>query len=115
MERTHYEQHVKDEAVRRFINGESAGKIAKEMGIKSPDLIRKWVQTWRKKHNLSADEYRKPNIADDVDEIQRLRNENFRIEEKLHLVLKILSLVIKGDINSWNELLKALRPSEASR
>lgn len=108
----YYDQKIKDEAIRRFLNGESSGKIAKDMGINSPDLIRKWVQAWRKKYNLSAKEYRKPNIADEVDEIQRLRNLIIRIEEERDLVLKILSLVTKGEIDGWEELLSRLRPPE---
>lgn len=108
----YYDQKIKDEAIRRFLNGESSGKIAKDMGINSPDLIRKWVQAWRKKHNLSAKEYRKPNIADEVDEIQRLRNLIIRIEEERDLVLKIISLLTKGEIDGWEELLSRLRPPE---
>jgi transposase-like protein len=41
MTRVFYDQKVKDEAVQRYLNGESSGKIAKDMGINSPDLIRK--------------------------------------------------------------------------
>ena len=58
MGRIYYDQSIKDEAIRRYINGESSGKIAKDMKINSPDLIRKWVQAWRKKHNLPTDGYR---------------------------------------------------------
>jgi transposase-like protein len=108
----YYDQKIKDEAIRRFLNGESSGKIAKDMGINSPDLIRKWVQAWRKKHNLSAKEYRKPNIADDVDEIQRLRNLIIRVEEERDLVLKFLTLVTKGEIEGWEKLQSRLPPPE---
>lgn len=115
MARKYFDQKIKDEAIRRYLNGESSPKIAKDMGINSPDLIRKWVQDWRKKHNLSADEYRKPDIAEEVSENLRLGNKIQRLEEELHLVLKILSLVMKGDIYSWEELLAALRPPESGR
>jgi len=108
MERIYYDQRVKDEAARRFVAGESSGKIAKDMGIHSPDLIRKWAQAWRKKHNLPAKDYRKPNIADDVDKIQKLLNLIHRIEEERDLVLKTLSLVITGEIKGWDELLSKL-------
>jgi transposase-like protein len=112
MTRVFYDQKVKDEAVQRYLNGESSGKIAKDMGINSPDLIRKWVQAWRKKHKLSAEDYRKPNIADDVDEIQRLRNIITRIKEERDILLKTLSLFIKGHIKDWEELLTRLSPSQ---
>jgi len=108
MGRIFYDQKVKDEAIRRYLNGESSGKIAKEMGINSPDLIRKWAQAWRKIHNLRPDDYRKADIADDVDEIQRLRNIIARIEEERDIVLKNLSLLVKGNIKGWEELLSRL-------
>ncbi|SFB55346.1 Transposase and inactivated derivatives [Algoriphagus aquimarinus] len=111
MGRIYYDQSVKDEAINRFLNGESSPKIALDMGINSPDLIRKWVQSWRKEHNISSKGYRKPNIADDVDEIQRLRSLNQRVEEERDLVLKTLSLVMTGEIKGWNELLSRLAPS----
>jgi|GEM_PF-1278227 len=112
MERIYYDQKVKDEAVRRFLNGESSGKIAKDMGIHSPDLIRKWAQLWRKKYGVSVENYRKPNIADEVDEIQRLRNIIVRVEEERDIVLKSLSLLVKGKIQGWDELLSRLSPPE---
>jgi transposase-like protein len=110
MDRKYYDQKIKDEAVQRYINGESSGKLAKELGIHSPDLIRKWAQLWRKKYGVSVENYRKPNIADKVDEIQRLRNIIVRIEEERELVLKTLSLVMKGEIKGWDELLLRLGP-----
>jgi len=112
MERNHYDQKIKDEAIRRYLNSESSPKIAKDLGIDSPDLIRKWVQAFRKLHNLSTSEYRKPDIAEEISENFRLGNLIQRLEEERDLVLKILSLVMKGDIKSWNELLSRLRPPE---
>ncbi|REG92146.1 helix-turn-helix domain-containing protein [Algoriphagus antarcticus] len=112
MSRKFYDQSVKDEAIRRFLNGESSGKIAKDMGINSPDQIRKWVQAWRKKRNLSAKDYRKPDIADAVDEIQRLLNRIQKFEEERDLGLKILSLLLTGEIKGWEELLIRIRPEE---
>jgi len=111
MGRIYYDQSIKDEAIRRYINGESSGKIAKDMGINSPDLIRKWVQSWGKEHNISSKGYRKPNIDDDVDEIQRLCSLNQRVVEERDLVLKTLSLVMTGEIKGWNELLSRLTPT----
>ena len=112
MGRIYYDQSIKDEAIRRYINGESSGKIAKDMGINSPDLIRKWVQVWRKKHNLPNDGYRESSIANNVDEIQRLRNIIMKIKEERNLVLKLLRLVIAGEIIGWEELLSRLRSPE---
>lgn len=103
MERKHYERHVKDEAIRRFFTGESSGKIAREMGIHSSDLIRKWGQTKRKELNLPAD-YRESSFNEDEDEILRLRTVIARLEIERDTVLQTLTLVTSGKIEGWNGL-----------
>ena len=110
MGRNYYDQKLKDEAIRRFLNGETSGKIAKELDIESPDQIRKWVQAWRKKHNLPATGYRKSDIAEDVDEIIRLGNVVQRVEEERDIALKALSLVVTGEVQGWKELLSIMNP-----
>jgi transposase-like protein len=82
------------------------------LGISSSALIRKWVQVWRKKKNLPAEGYRKSYIPDEVYELKRLVNLNKRFKEERDLVLKILSLLTKGEIDGWEELLSKLRPPE---
>ena len=47
-----------------------------------------------------------------MDEIQRLRNIILKIEEERNLVMKILRLVIAGEIIGWEELLSRLRSPE---
>lgn len=75
MGRIFYDQKVKDEAIRRYLYGESPGKIAKEMGINSPDLIRKWAQAWRKSHNLQKScgySYLQSDLSDAAGNLDRL-------------------------------------------
>ncbi len=112
MERKYFDQKIKDEAIQRFIKGESAGKIAKDMGIHSPDLIRKWVQAWRKLYNLSPLEYRDSDIAGDLGEVVRLRNLNQSLNEKIDVLRKALTFVVTGEIKGWEELKFTLRPPE---
>lgn len=100
----HFDDELKNEAIRRFLAGESAGKIAKDMGIPSPDYVRKWVQDWRKKRGISAKNYRKKEVVEEVDEIMKLRNIINEIEEQRDIALKALSIFAKGEISGLDEL-----------
>ncbi|MCH7411765.1 hypothetical protein MM239_20430 [Belliella sp. DSM 111904] len=89
--------------MRRFFEGEPSTKIAKEMNIQSPDLIRKWVQLKRKELNLPPN-YRASTYAEKGDEVIRLRGVIARLEIERDIVLKTLTLVTTGNIEDWETL-----------
>ncbi|GAB2613389.1 hypothetical protein [Belliella aquatica] len=103
MERTYYDQKIKDEAVRRFFAGEPSPKIAEDMNIPSADLIRKWVQLKRKELNLPPN-YRESTYVEKGDEVIRLRSVIARLEVERDTVLKTLTLVTTGEIDGWDTL-----------
>lgn len=109
MERRHYERETKDKAIKMFLDGKSSHQIAKDLNLPSPDLIRKWVQFWRKENNVSATNYRRSNIAEEVDEKMRLLNKIEKIEQERDLVIQVLKLVCTGKINGWEGIFPYLK------
>ena len=104
MSKGHYDPEVKALAIQRYLNGESSYAIAKDLGLPYPDLVRKWAEAWRKQHGISAENYRREGVAQEVDEIMKLRNIIQLREQERDLVLKVLSIYIKGDISGFDEL-----------
>ena len=74
MERNHYSRELKEKAVQMYLNGKSSGKIKKELNLPSADLVRKWVQFWRKENNVSPTNYRREDITENIDEKMKLLN-----------------------------------------
>jgi transposase-like protein len=109
MANRYYDPELKSIAIQRFVNGETSTALAKDLEIKDPDLIRKWVQLWRKKHNLPATDYRKESIGEDIDEILRLRNQIQRLEDDLETSLKALILIAKVKAEDRFEMLSQIK------
>lgn len=108
MSRIFYDDSTKSEAITRFMRGESSEEIAIKMNIHSGDLIRKWVQAFRKKHNLPAD-FRESDIDENVLQILQLQDENLTLKDQLEISLKALCLIARGGIKEWHELLEVLQ------
>jgi transposase-like protein len=104
MAKRHYDPEVKAQAIQRYLNGESSYAIAKDLGLPYPDLVRKWAEAWRKQHGISAENYRKEGIAEEVDEIMKLRNIIKVKEEELDILIKALSILARGEISDWEGL-----------
>lgn len=109
MERRYYSQEVKDKAVKMFLEGISSHQIAKEFNLQSPDIVRKWAQFWRKKNNVAADNYRRSNIMEDVDEKMKLLHSIDIAEQERDLAIQALKLVCTGKISGWEEMLTHLK------
>lgn len=107
MTRIFYDDEVKSEAISRFFRGESSEEIAITMNIHSGDLIRKWVQLYRKKHNLPAD-FRESDFDEEENEILLLRGEIISIKEQRDIAIKALCLVAKGKLKDWHQILNFL-------
>lgn len=115
MANRYYDPELKSIAIQRFVNGETSPAIAKDLEIKDPDLIRKWVQLWRKKHNLSATDYRKESIGEEIDEMIRLRNQIQRLEDDLDTALKALVLIARVKAEDRIEMLSQIKENIKSR
>lgn len=108
MERNHYSRELKEKAVQMYLNGKSSIQIAKELGLSSPDLVRKWVQFWRKENNVPATNYRRKDITEEINSNMKLLNKIERIEYQRDNLLQTLKLVCTGSIEGWEELLSYL-------
>lgn len=111
MERQHYDDAFKNIAIQRYLNGESSFKIAKDLGIPSPDLIRKWVQAYRKKHGISNKNYRKSNHSGEIDLAAQQREVVKVSEGEGAKVLKHLELIALNEVTRWNNILTSIRRS----
>lgn len=109
MARRSYSEEIKEIAIQRYINGESSYLIAKDLGLPYPDLVRKWAETWRKKHGLSANDYRKENIGEEVDMNMKLRNQLQSLNEDIEALLKVIVLMAKEEIKDRMELLSQIK------
>lgn len=109
MERRHYSKELKDKAVKMFLEGISSHQIAKEFNLQSPDLVRKWVQFWRKENNVTVTNYRRSDIINDVDEKMSLLHKIDLIEKERDLAIQTLKLVCSGNIEGWEELLTYIK------
>lgn len=104
MARRHYSEEIKRIAIQRYLAGESSYVIAKDLELPYPDLVRKWVESWRKRNGISAENYREVGIGEKVDEMLKLQHIVQEREEERDLALKVLSLAMKGEISGWEEL-----------
>lgn len=109
MERNHYSRELKEKAVQMYLNGKSSIQIGKEFGLSSPDLVRKWVQFWRKENNVPATNYRRKDITEEIDSNMKLLNTIERIEYERDHLLQTLKLVCTGSIEGWEELITYLK------
>lgn len=85
MERRTYSREVKDRAIKMFLEGISSYEIAEEFNLQSPDLVRKWVQFWRKENNVPATNYRQSDIIKKVDEKMKLNHTIDKVEHERDL------------------------------
>ncbi|RPA66878.1 transposase [Cyclobacteriaceae bacterium YHN15] len=109
MERRYYSNELKDKAVQMYLDGKTSPQIAKEFDLPNPDMVRKWVQIWRKENSVPAENYRRSGIAVEVDEKMRLLNKIERVEHERDHLLMTLKLVCTGDIEGWEELLSFMK------
>lgn len=109
MARRFYSEEIKGIAIQRYLNGESSYVIAKDLKLPYPDLVRKWAEAWRKLHGLSADDYRKENIGDEVDMNMKLRNQLQGLTEDIEALLKVIVLMAKEEIKDSSELLSQIK------
>lgn len=104
MANRNYDPEIKAIAIQRYLNGESSYEIAKDLHLPYPDLVRKWAEAWRKLHGISAENYRKEGIAEEVDELMRLRSIVRAKEEERDIAFKALACYVRGEISGWEEL-----------
>jgi hypothetical protein len=104
MGRVIYDQYIKDEAIRRYRDGEDSTKISSDMRISNGALIRKWAEKDRNEQGIPVEEYRKSKASTVEGIIQNLRNDNLKLKNDLNIVAKFTTLIIKGDITGWEEL-----------
>lgn len=111
MAKNYYEPEIKKKAVQLYLTGESSYKIAKDLVLPYPNLVRKWAQAWIKKNGLSATDYRKERIGDEADEI-RLRNIIQRREEERAVAIKAVLLILNGKVKNWTEALTEIQNTQ---
>ena len=108
MSRNYYDDELKNEAVRRFYNGESSTAIAKDLKIHDSEIIRKWAQADRKKNGFPPG-HRGP-IQDLVEsQTMILMRENQKLQEERDILAKSWAIGIEGSADGWRVLLSRIQ------
>lgn len=91
------------DAVRRFLGGEAATELAAELGLSSPTLLKTWARTYRRdgQDGLRPKPKGRPPRASDntpgqVSELERLRQENARLQAEVAYLGKLRALREQG-------------------
>lgn len=95
-----YSFEIKSAMVRRFLAGETKMALAEEYGLSSPDLIKRWVRTYRAEgeEGLRPKPTGRPrrDSASSVhaeSELERLRRENERLQAEVAYLGKLKALM----------------------